>query len=101
MVGSGTKCPLCSKTTGFHEKVNSIVMSWLNAKAFKCSLCESTFTYEKFELHMRKECELSRFKPDCQLCGQKEFNDEDKIVEHWINVCPRMKVQCTRCEIEF
>lgn len=65
MIGSGSKCPLCSKTIGFHDKVNSIVMSWLNSKVFKCSLCDCTFTYDRFEVHMRKECELSRFKPDC------------------------------------
>lgn len=100
-MGMGNKCPLCSKTKGFNAKVNSIVMAWLNAKEFKCSLCESTFTYERFDDHMRKKCELSRFRPDCNLCGSKNFENEDKIIEHWQNWCTRMKVVCMRCEIEF
>ena len=64
-VVSKSKCPLCSKNEGFRDKVNSIVMSWLNAKNFKCSLCASEFSYDRFEPHMREECELAKFKPDC------------------------------------
>ena len=60
-------------------------MSWLNSKVFKCNLCEATFTYERFEAHMRSECELARFKPDCQLCGQIEFGSEEEIIAHWRN----------------
>ena len=99
--GSNTKCPLCSKTKGFHTKVNNIVMSWLNQKQFKCSLCETVFAFDRFEEHMRKECELARFKPDCSLCSAKDFAGEDAIVDHWRLNCPRMKVACMRCETEF
>ena len=67
------KCPLCSKSTGFHNRVNNIVMNWLNAKTFKCSLCAALFTYDKFENHMRKVCELAQFRPDCELCGKSDF----------------------------
>ena len=69
-------------------------MSWLKSKAFKCNLCDATFTYEQFEDHMRRDCELAKFKPDCQLCGQKEFSSPDAIITHWKNQCPRMKVVC-------
>lgn len=98
---SHNKCPLCSKTKGFNTKVNNIVMSWLNQKQFKCNLCQQTFSYEHFEEHMRKGCEVARFRPDCQLCGTKDFENEDAIIEHWRNECPRMKVVCVRCSIEF
>ncbi len=50
---------------------------------------------------MRNKCELAKFKPDCQLCGTNDFENEEKIIEHWRNECPRMKVACIRCEIEF
>ena len=101
VVGSGSKCPLCSKTKGFHDRVNNIVMNWLKSKLFKCNLCETQFTYENFEKHMQQDCELAKFRPDCQLCGQKEFDSEASIIEHWKQDCPRMKVVCERCTLEF
>lgn len=76
-------------------------MSWLNAKTFTCNLCKTVFPYDKFDEHMRKICEMARFKPDCQLCGSTEFESEDKIIAHWRQECPRMKVACSRCDLEF
>ena len=50
---------------------------------------------------MRRDCELARFRPDCQLCKQREFSDEESIIAHWREECPRMKVACLRCNLEF
>ena len=77
------------------------MMSWLNAKTFKCILCTAEFKYENYDNHMRKQCEIAAFKPDCQLCGQNAFSGEDSIIMHWREECPRMKVACLRCNIEF
>ena len=85
--------------------IDHIVKNLLASYTLRCTLkgkgCGESFKYEK-ALEHAKSC-LSIVSQYCLLtCGEKTtFKGVEKMKNHLINDCPKMKGTCTKCNTEI